>query len=69
MEPVRVFSGNVMEAGAVQQLLNDNQIGTWVRNTESSPILGDRFSGDAIEIYIEAQEEEKAKLVLDFKDF
>jgi hypothetical protein len=67
MESVKIFSGNGIEAGAIQQLLNDNKIGTWTRSMDNSPILGEGFSGAVVEIYVGADMEEKAKYVLDFK--
>lgn len=66
MEPVKIFAGNGIEAGAVQQLLNENNIGTWIKNSDPDPLPVQGFMGASVVIYIEAAQEEKAKSILLF---
>lgn len=64
MEPVRVFSGNERDAGAVQYLLNSHLIGTWVRQARINEDANDEDAMAAVEIYIEAEHEAKARFVI-----
>lgn len=64
MEPVKVFSGDEVKAGAVQHLLNTHSIGTWVRTTRLKEGANDEDAFSAIEIFIEAEHEAKARLVM-----
>lgn len=64
MEPVKVFSGNEQEAGALQYLLNSHLIGTWIRQTKLNENANDEDASAAIEIFIEAEHEAKARLVM-----
>jgi hypothetical protein len=68
MHSIKIFSGNEIEAGAVQQVLNLNKIGTWVKNNSQSPVLGNDRTA-AVEIYIEADLEERARAAIASETF
>lgn len=63
-----VFTGNMVDAGFLKTLLEDNQIGCLLRNDMQSGKIagwGAAFPGSAVKLFVAAKNRTKAKELID----
>ncbi len=65
---IRVFTGSVIDAEIIKDILNDNGIGALVRNTLRESTVAGWVSGsfeDACRVFVASKHYEKAKQLVD----